>query len=143
MRIERWMSTFVLAAAMASSWGCAHGPRSFSKIDSPAPLVRARAVGLAGAQPDGQVLPALVRVWMTKIRSCGWRRTKSYASEPARTSAIFRGSARKSEPPRPTAGVPGWHRDPDLAASRRHRNWPRQVPKQKMQTVKTSLLSEP
>jgi hypothetical protein len=40
--------------------GCAHGPRSFRKIEHPAPLVRARAVGLAGRQPESQVLTALV-----------------------------------------------------------------------------------
>ena len=28
--------------------GCAHGPRSFRKVDNPSPLVRARAVGLGG-----------------------------------------------------------------------------------------------
>ena len=38
-------------------------PRSaptFGKIDSTAPLVRARAVGLGGRKPDAQVLPVLV-----------------------------------------------------------------------------------
>jgi hypothetical protein len=56
----RWIGTILLAAAMASSWGCAHGPRRFQKIDNTAPVVRARAVGLAGRQPDSTVLPVLV-----------------------------------------------------------------------------------
>jgi hypothetical protein len=59
-RMGRWIGTIVLAAAMAPSWGCAHGPRRFAKIDNPAPLVRARAVGLGDRKPDGQVLPVLV-----------------------------------------------------------------------------------
>ncbi len=56
----RWIGTVVLAAAMAPSWGCAHGPRRFRKIESAAPVVRARAVGVGGRTPDSQVLPALV-----------------------------------------------------------------------------------
>ena len=48
-------------AAVAPFWGCAHGPRRFGKIENPAPLVRARAVGLGGRQADSQVIPALVR----------------------------------------------------------------------------------
>jgi hypothetical protein len=59
-RMGRWIGTIVLAAAMAPSWGCAHGPHRFGKIDSPAPLVRARAVGLGDRKPDAQVLPVLV-----------------------------------------------------------------------------------
>jgi hypothetical protein len=45
---------------VAPSWGCAHGPRNFRKVQSPAPLVRARAVGLGRRQADSQVMPALV-----------------------------------------------------------------------------------
>jgi hypothetical protein len=40
--------------------GCAHGPRNFRKVKDPAPLVRARAVGLGRRQADSQVMPALV-----------------------------------------------------------------------------------
>ena len=47
-------------AVVAPFWGCAHGPRNFRKIQNPAPLVRARAVGLGRRQPDSQVVPALV-----------------------------------------------------------------------------------
>jgi hypothetical protein len=49
-----------LVAAVAPFLGCAHGPRRFGKIQHPAPLVRARAVGLGSRQPDSQVVPALV-----------------------------------------------------------------------------------
>jgi hypothetical protein len=56
----RWIGTIALAAAMAPFWGCAHGPRRFEKIDSTAPLVRARAVGLGAQRPDSEVLPVLV-----------------------------------------------------------------------------------
>ena len=44
----------------APSWGCAHGPRSFKSVESPAPFVRARAVGLARRQPDSSTLPVLI-----------------------------------------------------------------------------------
>jgi hypothetical protein len=47
-------------AAVAPFWGCAHGPRRFGKIQHPAPLVRARAVGQGRRQADSQVIPALV-----------------------------------------------------------------------------------
>lgn len=45
---------------VAPFWGCAHGPRNFRKVQSPAPLVRARAIGLGRRQPDSRVMPALV-----------------------------------------------------------------------------------
>ncbi len=60
MRIGRWIGKVALMAAVAPLWGCAHGPRRFEKIENPAPLVRARAIGLGRRQPDSQVVPALV-----------------------------------------------------------------------------------
>ena len=60
MRIGRWIGRVALVAAAVPSSGCAHGPRRFGKIENPAPLVRARAVGLGRRQPDSQVLPALI-----------------------------------------------------------------------------------
>jgi hypothetical protein len=56
----RWICTIALAALLAPSWGCAHGPRQFEKIDATAPLVRARAIGLGAKKPDSQVLPMLL-----------------------------------------------------------------------------------
>ena len=50
----------ILLVAVGPLSGCAHGPRSFRKVDNPAPLVRARAVGLARRQADSRVMPALV-----------------------------------------------------------------------------------
>ena len=59
-RMGRSIGTVVLAAALAPSWGCAHGPRQFENIEATAPLVRARAVGLSAKRPDSEVLPALL-----------------------------------------------------------------------------------
>jgi hypothetical protein len=56
----RWIGIFVLAATIAMASGCAHGPRRFEKVDSPAPVVRARAVGLGVRRPDHEVLPVLL-----------------------------------------------------------------------------------
>ncbi len=41
--------------------GCAGGPRDFRKIDSKAPLVRARAVSLGTDKPNEKVIPKLVK----------------------------------------------------------------------------------
>ncbi len=49
-----------MVIAVAPFWGCAHGPRNFRKVQSPAPLVRARAVGLGRREADSRVMPALV-----------------------------------------------------------------------------------
>jgi hypothetical protein len=56
----RWIGKLALAAALAPLCGCAHGPRSFNKVESPTPVVRARAVGLGRKKADGKVIPALV-----------------------------------------------------------------------------------
>jgi hypothetical protein len=58
--IGRGIGKLALMAAIASLGGCAHGPRSFQKVDNQAPLVRARAVGLGRRQDDAKVIPALV-----------------------------------------------------------------------------------
>jgi len=60
VRIGRWIGTVALLAVVVPFWGCAQGPRRFGRIQHPAPLVRARAVGLGRRQPDSQVIPALV-----------------------------------------------------------------------------------
>jgi hypothetical protein len=60
VRIGRSIGKVALMAAVAPLCGCAHGPRRFEKIEHPAPLVRARAIGLGRAQPYSQVVPALV-----------------------------------------------------------------------------------
>jgi hypothetical protein len=56
----RLIGKAILVIVVAPIWGCAHGPRSFRKVQNPAPLVRARAVGLGRRQPDSRVMPALV-----------------------------------------------------------------------------------
>ncbi len=48
----------MLAVALAA--GCGGGPRNFRKIESTAPLTRARAVGLGARKTDAKVLPALI-----------------------------------------------------------------------------------
>jgi HEAT repeats len=58
--IGRGIAKLALLAAIAADWGCAHGPRNFQKVDSPVPLVRARAVGLGRRRDDAKVIPALV-----------------------------------------------------------------------------------
>ena len=60
MPIGQRIAKVAWAIALTQCWGCAHGPRNFRKIQNPAPLVRARAVGLGGRQSDSQVVPALV-----------------------------------------------------------------------------------
>jgi hypothetical protein len=60
VRIGRWIGGTALTAAVISCLGCAHGPRRFGKIESPAPLVRARSVALGRRQPNSQVIPALI-----------------------------------------------------------------------------------
>jgi hypothetical protein len=49
-----------LVAAVIPLCGCAQGPPKFAKIENPVPIVRARAVGRAGRQPDNHAVPALV-----------------------------------------------------------------------------------
>ena len=47
-------------ALLTSCPGCGLGPRNFRKINHPAPLVRARAVGLGSGRPHAEVIPILV-----------------------------------------------------------------------------------
>ena len=60
MPIGRRIAKVAWAIALTQCLGCAHGPRNFRKIQNPAPLVRARAVGLGGRRSDSRVVPALV-----------------------------------------------------------------------------------
>jgi hypothetical protein len=60
VRIGRSIAKGVLVIALAQSWGCGLGPRNFRKFQHPAPLVRARAIGLDEGRPDSQVVPALI-----------------------------------------------------------------------------------
>jgi hypothetical protein len=60
VRIRRSVKSLALLVVAAHACGCAHGPRDFGKIESQAPLTRARAVGLGGAKTDSQVVPALI-----------------------------------------------------------------------------------
>jgi hypothetical protein len=50
----------LLLAEAACGSGCGLGPRTFRKIQHPAPVVRARSIGQGEGQPDARVVPALV-----------------------------------------------------------------------------------
>jgi hypothetical protein len=60
----RWLSRAWLA--LAAFWavgtgpGCSIAPKSFRALTHPAPIVRARAVGLGDELPEAQVVPALL-----------------------------------------------------------------------------------
>lgn len=56
-RLIAWGLTL---AATAGCGGCGLAPKTFRSIRHPAPLVRARSVGLSERLPDGQAVPALV-----------------------------------------------------------------------------------
>jgi hypothetical protein len=60
VRIGRSLAGALFVVAAIPCWGCGLAPHDFRKIQHPAPLVRARSVGLGGSQPDTQVVPALV-----------------------------------------------------------------------------------
>jgi hypothetical protein len=51
---------FVLAAAIGLGTGCSIAPKSFRKLTDPAPIVRARSVGLGDNLPPDQVIPRLI-----------------------------------------------------------------------------------
>jgi hypothetical protein len=60
LRIRRWIGKLTWLAVLTLPMGCAHGPRNFNRVQDPAPVVRARAIGLARRQPDSYVLGQLV-----------------------------------------------------------------------------------
>jgi hypothetical protein len=60
VRIGRSFAEAVLVLAMAPCWGCGLGPRTFRKIQHPAPVVRAQAISLGDRRPSSQVVPALI-----------------------------------------------------------------------------------
>jgi hypothetical protein len=60
VRIGRWFADALLVVAVASSWGCGLVSRHFPKMQNPAPVVRARAIGQDDRRPNVQVVPALI-----------------------------------------------------------------------------------
>jgi hypothetical protein len=58
--IGRSLAGVLGVVALAPCWGCGLVPHTFGKIRHPAPVVRARAIGLEAGRPDSQVVPALV-----------------------------------------------------------------------------------
>ncbi len=53
----RWCGTLVLLVLTS---GCTIAPRHFFRLNDPAPLVRARALGLGRDLPDEVVVPSLI-----------------------------------------------------------------------------------
>jgi hypothetical protein len=140
----RWIGTSALAAVMASSWGCAHGPRRFEKIDATAPLVRARAVGLGTRKPDSEVLPVLLThlgdsdpvVRLAAHEELRKRTGQDFGYLPwgspeERSSAIGRWRAWLSQAP----GASGITPSPQLAST--------QVSRRKIRRIKASQTSDP
>lgn len=60
MKIGRSLAEALVLVAAVPCWGCGLAPHDFRKMQHPAPLVRARSVGLGGSRPDTQVVPDLV-----------------------------------------------------------------------------------
>lgn len=56
-RLSAWG---IVWAMLVGSSGCSLAPKTFRSIQHPAPLVRARSVGLSERLPDGQAVPSLV-----------------------------------------------------------------------------------
>lgn len=56
----RKLAIFGMTTAIAVSAGCTIAPKSFLQANDPAPLVRARALGLGRGLPDSQVIPQLI-----------------------------------------------------------------------------------
>jgi hypothetical protein len=59
VRLMRWARTVTLLASPLLS-GCGIAPKTFLNVNDPAPIVRARSVGLSQGLPESQVVPALL-----------------------------------------------------------------------------------
>jgi hypothetical protein len=51
---------WLLAPLATLSFGCGLAPKSFQKVTDPAPIVRARSIGLSGRLPEHKAVPALI-----------------------------------------------------------------------------------
>ena len=60
MRIWRLIAFGFCTMALISCTGCGLAPKTFRSIKHPAPLVRARSVGLSERLPEEQAVPVLV-----------------------------------------------------------------------------------
>ena len=56
IRQRVWLAVSLAALPL----GCSMAPKSFTKVDHPAPIMRARSVGLANQAPKSQAVPALI-----------------------------------------------------------------------------------
>jgi hypothetical protein len=109
---------------LALGLGCSIAPRNFRALHDPAPLVRARAVGLGRDLPDTLVIPALIDrledpdpVVRLSAHEELRRRTGqdfgfvAWADPPERSAAVARwrawSTARRTGPASPPAPNPG------------------------------------
>ena len=61
MAYNRWVAWVALGVPLVGpAAGCSLAPKNFRKLNDPAPIVRARSVGLGGDLPQGRVIPALI-----------------------------------------------------------------------------------
>jgi hypothetical protein len=51
---------WLLAPLASIPLGCGLAPKSFQKVTDPAPIVRARSIGLSGRLPEHKAVPALI-----------------------------------------------------------------------------------
>ena len=59
MRSTHWARSTALLPALALA-GCGIAPKTFQNVTDPAPIVRARSVGLSQGLPESKVVPALL-----------------------------------------------------------------------------------
>lgn len=60
MSLQRLARMLAVLLMSASAVGCSIAPKSFRKMNDPAPIVRARAVGLAEGLPAEEAVPSLI-----------------------------------------------------------------------------------
>jgi hypothetical protein len=58
--VTRWRYRWIGLPLVILGLGCGIAPRTFRGLNHPAPIVRARAVGLGDGLPEGKVVPALI-----------------------------------------------------------------------------------
>ncbi len=120
MRIGRWFADALIVGAVASCWGCGLVPRHFPKMQNPAPVARARAIGRDDRRPNVQVVPELIGrlddpdpVIRLAAHEELRRRTGRdfgfipWASPEDRAAAIKRWRDWLAGPPRPAEPLPG------------------------------------
>jgi hypothetical protein len=60
VRIGRWLADTLIVVAVTPCWGCGMVSRNFPKMQDPAPVVRARAIGQHDGRLDSRQVPSLI-----------------------------------------------------------------------------------